>query len=460
MSKFIFVFICVALLSCYFQDGAIAADGPSQESEAVLDPTDVKVQIDQIDLKLMLDYIDLSRYNIHFYTKASHHQWWRTWSYPISRESGTATSLAGSITDLSQRARGLNYPGKVSRSSTRKAGMCSLTGNSISGAASALELTQSAWVIFQAQRRGYSAIASVEHVRQAVKETEALLKRREELTATIKSEKIKAMRELEAKVFEQIQEQLLFEFRKWNCFSRELAWRENTFFTLDIIQNFTNATSSLCGLKSYKNPYLRSPAVILSLTSNSIAAANPLIANLVGRAVDKYQKKQLSRDFPLTKPKLSSEISPDSIKALKDAAGSSEDTDLSRVAFLAARAQRLDHSLNRDINSITGLRAIAQQKAISGPLIGMASVTRSIMENVAEFGYGKQKVISTRILFAGRIPQICGQSYAVSNTIATRFLALLKNQKLKAHGDLPAQVFSRRLKDLDNIEAQVRSGKI
>jgi hypothetical protein len=434
------------------------ASPPTSTAAAAEEPREVKQELDQIDRKLMLKYIELGRYNILFFTAVSHHQWWRAWTYPISRESGTAISLAGTLTDLSQRARGLRDPGRISKSSTRRAATCSLIGNTLSGTASGFELAQNIWEVLLARRKGYSPAASVEHVREIIKATNDLLRRREELTSSIESEELRDIRGLETMVFEQIQEQLEFEFRKWSCFSREREWRENTFYSLDIFQNFTGTTSSVFSLRAYNNPHLRRPAVILTLVSNSVAAINPFVSQWVGRAVNVYQKKRLSSDFPIAKPEMPEEISIEKIKALKGETG--DDTDLSRVAFLAARAQRFDRNLNRDITSITRLRAIAQQKAVSGPLIGLTSVARSTLENVAVFAYGNQKVPATKLSFAGRIPQAAGQTYAISNTIATRFLAVLKNKRLKAKGELPAQVFARRLKEFDDLEAQVRAGKI
>lgn len=426
---------------------------------AACDAQDVKLQIERIDQKLILFYIDLARYDNLFYGATTHRLLWKSWGYPIFRESGTATSLAGSITDMSQRARGLWQPGRISRPSLRRATFCSLTGNAISGGASALELAQNAFVTFQTRKKGYSPRAAITHVRSILNQTNSLLEKRDKLVAQIAAEKVKEIRSLESQVFREMQEQLEFGFRKWSCFSRELLWRENTFYVLDALQNFTNVSASICSLKAYKNPYLRRPSAILSLASSTTAALNPLIAQVVGKAINRHEKKELARDFPIEKPELPEEISVERIKALKLDVGQTEDIDLSKIAFLASRARRIDHSLESDIKRIDKMRSVAQQKAISGPIIGMASVSRSILENVAVFSYANRKVTSTRLLFAGRIPQEAGQTYAIANTVKSLLVSHIQNHQKRMKGEMPDQVIARRLKDLDELEELVRSNK-
>lgn len=440
-----------------------AADPPpalqSQDTnEANNSVADTKTQINRIDRELLLEYINLARYNIQFYTAATHLQPWRSWTYPLLRESGTATSLAGTLIDLEQRARGLYKPGKISKNSLRKANICSLTGSIMSGSASGFELAQNTWVQLLARKHGYSPAVSVAHVREVVRKTDALLQKRAGLVATISSAKEKELRELESLMFNQIQVQILFEFRKWSCHSRDQAWRENSFYIVDALQNYTNASSSMLSLRANANPHLRAPSVICGLVSSSAATINPLLSELIGIGARLYQRYKLSADFPSVKPELPPQISAERIKALREESGQPAESDLSRVAMLEAKTERIDHALSRDTNAINKLRSVAQQKAISGPVIGMASLSRNILATVAQFEYRNAKIPSTRLLFVGRIPQAAGQTYAITNTAASGLLAVVKSKKLKERGELPAQIFARRMQELDLFEAQVRAG--
>lgn len=418
-----------------------------------------RTRIQEIDRELMLSYIQLARFNIHFYLGATHHQWWRFWTYPLTRESGTCCALAAAVVDLSQLSRGLNHPGKISRSSVRRSTACALTGTVLSGSASALELAQNSWVMFMARKNGYSPRDSLAYVREVCAKTDTLMKERDDLVSGIGSEKIKAVRELESNLFRQIEEQLLFEFRKWSCYSRELAFRENTFFALDAMQNYTAMTSAILALKGFRNPHCRGAVSITSLTAASIATLDPLIALLSGKAILMYQAHKLDAGFPHKKPAISPEISERTLEAFESDGEIAAKTDLSKVALLINRSERFDQTLDSESGAIHRLRAIAQQQAVSGPLIGLASVSRTILADVAQFSYKRAPVPATRLLFAGRIPQIAGQSYALANTVATKAAAVRKNNQLKKRGQLPSQVFAQRLKSLDELERVVRSGK-
>src|SRR6185369_6632453 len=93
----------------------------SGESAAVSSPNNntaivqERTRMQDIDRALELELINLARFNIRFHQAANRHQWWRTYSYALAREAGTAVGLAGTLTDLVERGRGFNRPKIVSK---------------------------------------------------------------------------------------------------------------------------------------------------------------------------------------------------------------------------------------------------------------------------------------------------------------------------------------------------------
>lgn len=181
----------------------------AQSSPKALD----NATLDGIDRQLMLRLIDLARFNIHFHETANHHQPWRDWTYPIAREAGTSMSLSNSIIDMRSRALGLDHTKRISRSGIINGDICGTMGGAIGGTASTLELVQNAMVHLHARALGYSSHTSVVHVLKEVSEIDQLRQRRAELVEQLTKPTERRVRALEAVLFHEIEEQLLFEFR-------------------------------------------------------------------------------------------------------------------------------------------------------------------------------------------------------------------------------------------------------
>jgi hypothetical protein len=149
----------------------------------------------------------------------------------------------------------------------------------------------------------------------------------------------------------------------------------------------------------------------------------------------------------------------DAINSLQSAKESGEDIDLSHVSLLSSNALIMDKALANDVNSIHKLRQVAQQQAIPGPLIGLASVARGTLATVADYSYPRNALYANRLKFAGRIPQAVGQSAAIMITAWTKYASVKKDSELRRRHALPAEIFANRLKKLDVLEATVRSEK-
>jgi len=413
--------------------------------------------LNAIDRQLMLKLIDLARFNIHFHETANRHQPWRDWTYPICREAGTSLSLSNSILGLRSRAPGLDDPKRISRSGVINGDICGTMGGAIGGTASTFELVQNAMVHLHARSLGYSSHTSVVHVLQEVREIDQLRQRRAAMVEKLTKPNERRVRVLEAVLFHEIEEQLLFEFRKWNCNSRELNWRENVFYMMDAGQNFTGMTSAILGIESNYQPRFRGPAALTALISASGQTLSPIIAGASGIFIDKYQRRKLAKHFPLKKPELPADVSMESINSLRSGKESGEDIDLSHAAVLTSNALKLDQALHGEIRAIHNLRTIAQQQAITGPLIGLTNVARGILVTVADYGYPRNALLDNRLKFAGRISQAVGQSASILVTAGTKFLSVKKDTELRRQQSLPSQRFARRLKDLDDLEVMVRS---
>jgi hypothetical protein len=447
------------LLLAHPQVALAQADTQAQSRPQPTEKPTTHQQISAINRSLLLELIKLSRFNIHFHQEANRLQKWRTLSYAAEREAGTAVSFAGSLIDLKQRIRGLDNPARISRNEIKNAITTALVGNAISGTASSLELAQNTWVMLKAREHGYSPRTSLEFVKAIVKNTDTLFSQREQLVATTppQPEQTQHLYELEARLLRRIRQQLLYEFATWSAHSRARAWRENTFYSIDALQNYTRMSASIIGLKGFGNPHLGGPAAISTLTANCAATLNPIICGIAGRSMRHYQLKKLAKEFSVNQPMLPSKSLAELKLYDKDSLSEREIKLLDEAMFLGDKSERLDITLNRESADIERLRRIAQQQTIAGPLIGFTSVASATLGTVAFYDYRFDRVTTNKLLFAGRISGMTGQAYALIQTPYTIVSGIIKKRQLEQKGEATPQLLAARLKNLDHLEELVKS---
>jgi hypothetical protein len=406
-------------------------------------------ELSVVDRDLFVELVKLAKFNVHYRLESNRHQPWRTLTYPIARESGTALTFTATLIDLNQQSRGLDNTRRISIKQLKKAVDCGITGNAINGGASALELAQNSWVMISAGRKGYSPKKALSFVKDIVRSTDELLERRDKLTA----EQPAPHREIlsvETRLVRRIRQQLLYEFATWSCHSRDQAWRENTFFLIDSAQSFTRMSGAILAKQAFETPRSARPAVICALVANSVATINPIVRNIAGFAVRKYQERKLAREIPIGRPE---ENAPDLEKLHQELASGEAESRvwLRRVIALADSSERIDKELDRETREIERYREVAQQQSISGPLIGLTGVASSTLATVAVFGHARNIDTANKLGFSGRITQGAGQAYSLINTPAVTLTGILKNRELRKRGQLPTQILQERLKRIEAL---------
>lgn len=447
MSKSYIAIVCAIVIWTNFGQSAFASAGiESSETVAAIASDSPNESMAEIDKALLDELVKLAKFNIHFHLEANHHQHWRQFTYPLTREAGTALTFAATLTELNEQAEGLSNLRLISRNRLKSAAACSITGNAISGGASSLELAQNTWVMMKAKRNGYSPRSSIAFVKNVVAKTDKLFAARDKLTELETDAALRQVRELETSLVRRIRQQLLFEFATWSCHSRDQAWRENTFYALDAGQNFTRMGAGILAMRAFEEPRVARQAVVCALVANSMATVNPIVRNVTGIIIRKRQERRIAKEIPSERP------SALALEELQNKLAQHADPEfLSKVSALTNRTQMIDTQLTRETKEIERFRQIAQQQSVSGPLIGLAGVTSSTLATVAVYGYARDLEKANKLGFAGRITQGSGQAYALINTPYTMVKGIIKNRRLKARGELPTQILQKRLERLEKL---------
>lgn len=413
-------------------------------------------EINELDRTLLRELIKFSRFNIHFHLESNYHQKWRAWTYPLGREAGTAATFGGTLTDISQQAKGLSGNlRRISRNAIENGMASSMTGNAISGSASSLELAQNTWVMWHAKKNGFSPRASVAYVKSIMASTDALFDKRTQIIALEPSPAKRKVHEMESELLKRIRQQLLFEFLTWSVYSREQAWRENTFYTIDAMDSFTRMTAVILARRALDEPRVARSAAVCGLIANSALTLNPIISSITGYAMRKYQKHKLAGQFSFERPGMPEDGLQDLKQLQANYPGEKLEEQLAVLIDLGTRSGRLDANLDREAKEIARYRQIAQQQLIAGPIIGLTAVASSILSTIAIFDYHDQPVIANRLGFSGRISHSTGQVAALILTPYTAVRGMMLSRRLKLRGELPAQILEQRLKRLDHLEQQI-----
>lgn len=432
-------------------------------------PTDPDIAA--IDQQILLECIKLARFNLQFHATVNHKNFYQQWIYPLERETATVLGFSSSMVDVSQRARGLQNLKLISVPSLKGGAECALVGQAITGTSSGFQLAENLIQSAHAKRHGYSPSGSMATVQRSVAVIDKLLASRAQRLSDRGIDDRQRIYALQSRLMEHIKNQLVFEFKTWSTQSRSVEWAENTFYAIDSLQGFTQMSASIQALNAFGHHKLGGGPAITGLVSSTMVMVNPMLRSLVGRFEAKMQRRRLDRLFPGDRPKPIDEVLAEfGTTKIAGTKGSIFDKQTDELAFLIRRSEALDAPLDREVARFQKLRRIADQQAVSGPLIGLAGVTRGILNTTAFYGFlqspatnpdvaRRDRITANKINFAGRIVQSSAQAYSMVLTPATEIRHFLYARKLERSGSSPEQMRQARFARLDELEARIKSAR-
>jgi hypothetical protein len=422
------------------------------------DPT--SVALFDTDKKILLECIKLIQFNVRFHQEANRRWWWRDWLYPMEKEAATGLTFANSMVDIKQRTRGLDNTDLISKNAERKGLNCDVTGHALGGTSSALELAQNGIVALMARHKGFSPKQSVKYVKGGIDIIDNLLRERERLV-TAGSTAEQPVRVLQGRLLKHIRNQVIFEFTQWSINSREVAWRENVFFLIDTMQNYTNVGSGIFSNYALKNSNNEGASAIASLVAHSMETANPVIRTFAGHCIGRYQRWRLAKVFPETEPRTMKKIMDEwqNLDQLLATNSTSTNDQIKELAFLVRKSQNFDGALADEERSIEHLRRVADQQAISGPLIGLTKIADSTTSVVARYELSNNHVVSNEMKLGGKISDASGEGYSLLATPTAKVLHYRYTRRLAREGKLPSQIMHERLIKLDQLQQKITAAR-
>jgi hypothetical protein len=448
------------------QSALVPAQDAGTKPAPVRNSASARTLVFELDRDILLEFVKFMRFKLRFCAEANKSGFWRSWIYPIEQETGTSFSFSNTLTDLSQRARGLNDPDLISRPSVKRGLSFASTGQTITAASSSIELLHNGYISWLAAQNGFSPRKSEQFVGDCVQKIDALLAQRNAIMATYPDVPDKKSLMLQGKLLKHIRNQFLLSFKRASALSREQEWSENTFYAIDIGQALCQLSGSIASFKGFSNPTCTGAAAILNVVGTSLVTVNPIVRTTVGKYIGKRQRRHLNKVLPQERLRTMDELRhdwndyADIMPAEPKVAFKNEDITIKELGFLCMQSQEGDEFATRENKEIARLRRVADQQEIAGPLIGLAGLARATCSTVAYYGYKDDRIASNRISFAGRISQSCGQAYGLIATPRAKIKSVIYSRRLKREGRLPSQIYAQQMKKWDAIEVAVKAAKL
>jgi hypothetical protein len=417
--------------------------------------------IRHIDKEIVLEGVRLAKFNINYYLQVNKHYRGRNILYPSVQECGTGASYANSIIDLYQRSANVHHPELQNTSTLKQGAESNLTGQAVKSAGFVFELLQNARFAQIAARKGYSPKRAAMFVQDSAAKIERLLKERELLVA--KESADQKVLGLEGRLMQHLRNELIYEFKIFSARSREQEWQENTFYMLATAQNLSLMSSTIAGIQGFSVRNLTGGIAINNIVASSIGVMAPELRTLAGMAVHRYWSGRLSKLLPAERqtPRTMQQLEADWNDLAEYIRNSpSQQADAQSVLGMDAElrlSNRADAALEVEQQNIQHLRRVAQEQAISGPPIEMATLARQICQEVAYSSFRENRYENNRINIGGRISQTSGQTYSLIITPTSAIRAAMLHNKLRQRGELPSQQLEARLNRLDNLEGRLQS---
>ncbi|MBX9689220.1 MAG: hypothetical protein K2X27_21100 [Candidatus Obscuribacterales bacterium] len=453
----ILLLICFAFRSIPAAAQELPVSDSNGQEQKLSQPSDVEKQLRQYDRQIFLDLVKLAEFNARFQQEVNHYAGWRKYLYPIAQEAGYACFLGFNLTDLSQRGRGWNNPGRISPRSSKRSLSAATVGGALGATSSIFELALNGVESIKADRKGFSTQKSVAFVQNTVKQVDEMLERRHALMleSNITSSRAELL-ELKEQLLKYERDRLVFEFKRWSAHSRAYNCYKNTFYIINATVNMSRFSAVQLGFKSFTQPRCTGATGPILLSAACLASVGPAASTLAGNWMQRHQEKSLAKKLP-ARTFLSDEEAKQKFDRLTQLLEIDETNQkhvqlASELIRLREEKLGLDRLIFHEEKTIVRFRRVAGQQVITAPLISSLGASSATIGTVGYFAYRQKPVVSNKLGIAGDTAVIAAEAVALVATPTAAIMGLKYENNLRKKGEHPDQLLEKRIKDLKTLE--------
>lgn len=442
---------------------------------------DFEAKVHALNCKILLKEIEFAKFNVHFRQQANVQGRWRGLRYFLSQETSAVMTGSGLLGQVIARERSLANttrtvnkqtgqvvatPRPLNRRAIQRALASQMIGQQIGSLGALTELGINYYHSRQAKKNGYDRATALRKAAVMRQELKALLREREQLVDSVLM--MPTQREvlrLEGEVLKDICNLTFDEYRHFHINIARFRTVQNSLYAGDFLKNSVGWPGNLLGIigQGSRNPHLAGPNGICVMTSGVLIALNPIVSRGLGKLMEVQTRKKLNREFGNTEKQDLDDFEKDT-KLLRDALLRHRQYGNAPMLACEDRMELYEtedlcrrKSFELGLQEIRAGQRTATQNIASAQIVGQTKIANGLGLMIAGFRYPRNTRANFPITVDGQIAYMCGSYFGAADNIRIQVQAEIARRRLKRQRLLPNQVYSDRLKALEELEKRVNS---
>jgi len=442
---------------------------------AQISPDQAPDRIDQLTKQILLKEIEMERFNLHYTQEVARQGRWKGIRYGAFQEVNAGMGLTGAIISTAYRGARLDDPKAVKPCIQESANYIPMIGSYIGAGAAALEFGINGYHDIEARRHGYGPAESIRRVGALKSDIDKLMAERDSL---IKVEATSAalsgqteLDQVEGKVLEDLLDQSLQEFERFDVGARRLIAFQQTQFFFDMTKYITNSLGYQFAFLTLHDHHRRynGNAGALFVTSGALTVFGPIVSRLVGKGVAEMTRSNihatLGHSYKEQGLTLQADLANLDRLAKQVRISNNSERAVSREANYGEH-ERIYTDEIRAAEKAKGKAVLsATQNIGAAAYVGGTKIASGVCFLVVGFNHnfraGSDSLTADRVtntnLFAASVIAIPASAFSMLDTMRIQVQAEITRHKQKAKGELQGQLVAHRLAQLDELEKRLKT---
>ena len=468
-----------ALVEPVFKDPAqantlLANNDAILSGSASMTADEANLRVDDLTRQVLLKQIELEKFNLHYTSEVAKQGRWKGWRYAGLQEVNTGMGLAGAIISVAYRGARLGNAEAVKPCIQQAANFVPMIGSIIGASAAALEFGINQYHDIKARRKGFAPTMAIKHVAGIKGDINRLLEERDQaLQIEATSPKFVSHAQVdkaEGLVLKDLRDLSLQEFERFHLGARRLYAFQQAQYFFDLAKYTTNAIGyDFAYLSLHRHHRVwNGRAGVLFAVSGGLTMFAPILSRGFAVGAEQLQKHKLApvmRD--VEKDRLATlEKDLDMINAYAKQEGISPDSiekATNRLAMYGTHQKTFADEIRAGQKKNAAAKLTATQNIGAGMYVGGTKLASGVLFMIPGFNRhynttgGRANHVTNDLLFTASVIAIPSSAFSMADTLRIQIKGEINRHKQKKAGMLPGQIIAGRLKQLDDMEANLRA---
>jgi hypothetical protein len=450
-------------------------DGVILSGAASITPDMAPDRLDELTRQILLKEIELQRFNLNYTSNVAVQGRWKSWRYGTLQNINASLGLAGGIYSVAYRGARLDNPLSVKAARQQNANFIPMIGTIIGASAAALEFGINEYHDLVARHKGFSPGKAMKHVQGLKDDIDRLMAERDAITnVAATSPALQGHVEIakvEGKVLKDIRDQSLQEFSRFHIGARRLIAFQQMQYFLDLAKNTTGALGyefAYLSLHRHRRVW-NGRAGVLFVVCGQLTMYAPILSRAFGKGVaeiTKHRIKPIVQDSEAAKVTTLQQDLAELNRLFKQ--NRIQPDAIERAAQREGLYGSHEHSFTDEIRAAQKKNAAAKLTATenigAGLFVGASKTASGILFIIPGFnqnynapkGYRAGRTTND-LLFTAGVVGLPATAFTILDTLRIQVKGELARHKAEAAGTLPSQIIATRMKQLDQMEQQLKA---